>query len=62
MCVCCCYVQDYESGRMLTGELKSELISVLQKLVGDHQERRKEVTDEVVRQYMTPRPLNFKIA
>ena len=47
---------------MLTGELKKELIDVLQKLVSEHQERRKTVTDEVVCQYMTPRPLNFKIA
>ncbi len=47
---------------MLTGELKSELIQVLQKLVVEHQERRKTVTDEVVCQYMTPRALNFKIA
>jgi tryptophanyl-tRNA synthetase len=47
---------------MLTGELKRELIDVLQTLVSTHQERRKTVTDEVVRQYMTPRPLNFKIA
>ena len=47
---------------MLTGELKAELIAVLQKLVGEHQERRKTVTDDVVRQFMTPRSLNFKIA
>ena len=45
---------------MLTGELKKELVSVLQKLVSDHQERRKAVTDEVVYQYMASRPLNFK--
>lgn len=51
---------EYESGRMLTGELKKELIDVLQKLVSEHQERRKTVTDEVVCAYMTPRPLNFK--
>ena len=47
---------------MLTGELKNELIGVLQNLVSDHQERRKAITDDVVGQYMTPRPLNFKIA
>ena len=45
---------------MLTGELKNELIGVLQKLVSDHQEHRKAITDDVVRQYMPPRPLNFK--
>eukprot|EP00731_Ephydatia_muelleri_P028105 Em0019g978a len=52
--------KNYESGSMLTGELKKELVSVLQKLVGEHQERRKAVTDEIVYQYMAPRPLNFK--
>ena len=51
--------QDYESGRMLTGELKKVLIDVLTKLVDGHRERRKAVTDDVVRQFMTPRPLNF---
>lgn len=45
---------------MLTGELKKELITVLQKLVGDHQERRRQVTDEIVKKFMTPRALNFK--
>lgn len=44
---------------MLSGELKNELISVLQTLVNEHQERRKAVTDEVVQEFMTPRPLNL---
>lgn len=58
---CCLYLlQNYESGSMLTGELKNELVSVLHKLVGEHQERRKAVTDEMVYQYMAIRPLNFK--
>ena len=54
--------QAYESGEMLTGELKKELIAVLVQLVGEHQEKRKTVTSDVVQQYMTPRPLNFKLA
>merc|ERR1719391_1386777 len=29
---------DYSSGKMLTGELKQELVKVLQELVGNHQE------------------------
>ena len=33
---------------------------ILQKIVGEHQERRKLVTDEVVNQFMTPRALNFR--
>jgi tryptophanyl-tRNA synthetase len=44
---------------MLTGELKQILIKELQQLVSKHQKRREEVTDELVRQYMTPRKLNF---
>lgn len=56
------FLQEYESGRMLTGHLKKELIDVLQKLVGEHQERRSKVTDDVVREFMTPRSLNFKLA
>ena len=44
---------------MLTGELKQILIKELQQLVSEHQKRRETVTDELVRQYMTPRKLNF---
>ena len=51
--------EDYSSGKMLSGEIKKELTSVLQPLVAAHQERRKEVTPEVVKQFMTPRKLNF---
>ncbi|CAF3112645.1 unnamed protein product [Rotaria socialis] len=52
--------QDYSSGKLLTGELKKILIEVLQTLVAQHQERRKQVTSDVVRQFMTPRQLNFR--
>ena len=52
-------LQQYRSGQMLTGELKDELITVLQKLVGQHQERRKAITGEEVKEFMTPRSLNF---
>lgn len=51
--------RDYSSGAMLTGEVKKELISVLQTMVGEHQARRAEVTDEVVDRFMAVRPLNF---
>lgn len=44
---------------MLTGQLKNELISVLQNIVGEHQERRNAVTDQVVQEFMTPHPLDF---
>lgn len=51
--------KSYSSGELLTGDLKKELITILQKIVGDHQELRKAVTDEVVHKFMTPRKLNF---
>jgi tryptophanyl-tRNA synthetase len=49
----------YSSGQILTGDLKKELIVILQNLVAEHQERRKAVTDEIVEKFMTPRKLNF---
>lgn len=49
----------YGSGEMLTGELKQELIKVLQKLVGEHRDRRAKVTDECVKQFMKTRKLKF---
>jgi len=52
--------QDYSSGKLLSGELKKILVEVLQGLVAQHQERRNEVTMDVVRLFMTPRQLNFR--
>eukprot|EP00887_Chlorella_sp_A99_P007053 scaffold2.g7053.t1 len=46
---------DYGSGRMLTGEIKAELVEVLTELVGRHQRARAAVTEEVVDAFMTPR-------
>lgn len=51
--------KKYSSGELLTGFLKKELIAVLQNLVASHQEKRKSITDEIVKQFMTPRALNF---
>ncbi|CAG2210588.1 WARS [Mytilus edulis] len=50
----------YTSGKMLTGELKQELTNVLQKLVGEHRERRLNVTDDIVNEYMKSRKLKFE--
>ena len=47
---------------MLTGELKMELITVLQKLVASHQEARSKVTEDIVKQFMEPRDLGFQIS
>ncbi|XP_005308891.2 tryptophan--tRNA ligase, cytoplasmic isoform X1 [Chrysemys picta bellii] len=51
--------QAYTSGALLTGELKKVLIETLQPLVAAHQQRRKQITDEMVKQFMTPRKLAF---
>lgn len=51
--------QDYTSGALLTGELKKCLIEILQPMIAAHQERRKQVTDEMVKEFMTPRKLAF---
>ncbi|XP_023484167.1 tryptophan--tRNA ligase, cytoplasmic [Equus przewalskii] len=51
--------KDYTSGALLTGDLKKILIEVLQPLVAEHQARRQEVTDEVVKEFMSPRKLFY---
>jgi len=51
--------KSYSSGELLTGNLKKELIEVLQKIVANHQEKRKLVTDDVVKEFMKPRKLKF---
>lgn len=51
--------KDYTSGEILTGELKKELINVLQPLIAAHQEAKSKLTDETVKQYMIPRDLGF---
>lgn len=51
--------REYTSGELLTGNLKKELITILQKMVAEIQTRRKEVTDEVVDEFMRPRKLKY---
>lgn len=51
--------KTYTSGELLTGYLKKELIEVLQKLVANHQEKRKLVTDDMIAEFMRPRKLKF---
>ena len=53
--------EDYSTGKMLTGEIKKELISVLQPLIAEHIERRKMVTDEMVKEFMEPRKMDCVI-
>ncbi|KAK3707860.1 tryptophan--tRNA ligase [Vermiconidia calcicola] len=51
--------QKYRSGEMMTGEMKARCIAELQKFVGEFQERRKEITHEVMRTYTTPRKMEY---
>ena len=51
--------QEYGAGRMLTGEVKAELIQVLSDLVLRHQAARAAVTDDVVEAFMARRPLQL---
>ncbi|XP_037359801.1 tryptophan--tRNA ligase, cytoplasmic [Talpa occidentalis] len=51
--------KDYTSGAMLTGELKNTLVEVLQPLIAEHQARRQAVTDDIIREFMTPRKLSY---
>jgi len=50
--------RDYTSGELLTGRLKARTISVVQKIVAELQERRKEVTDDVVNEFTCVRKLS----
>lgn len=49
--------EDYESGRMLTGEIKAKCISEVQTFVKDFQDRRAITTEDVVNDFMRVRPL-----
>jgi tryptophanyl-tRNA synthetase len=50
----------YGSGKMYTGDVKKELIALLQKYVGDHQKRRAELTEESVKKFLEIRKLNHQ--
>lgn len=50
----------YKSGELLTGELKKLAIELLQENVAEFQAKRKEVTDEVLAEYMRPRKLESR--
>jgi tryptophanyl-tRNA synthetase len=51
--------QSYEKGELLTGELKAICIKHLQEYVAGFQERRKKVTEEMRREFMTVRGLTW---
>ncbi|KAL6765634.1 hypothetical protein V8C86DRAFT_2455941 [Haematococcus lacustris] len=48
---------EYGAGRMLTGEVKAELVKVLSDLVSRHQVARASVTEAVVDAFMAVRPM-----
>jgi len=45
---------------LLSGEMKAALIETITPFILEHQQRRAKVTDEIVEQFMKPRPLEFK--
>eukprot|EP01099_Mayorella_cantabrigiensis_P001208 TRINITY_DN1507_c0_g2_i3.p1 TRINITY_DN1507_c0_g2~~TRINITY_DN1507_c0_g2_i3.p1 ORF type:complete len:226 (-),score=54.19 TRINITY_DN1507_c0_g2_i3:94-771(-) len=49
----------YSTGEMLTGEIKAELVKTLTPVITEHQARRKELTDERVKEFFALRPLTF---
>ena len=48
----------YAAGELLTGEVKKICIETLQAFVKDYQERRAQVTDEDVENFMKIRPID----
>jgi tryptophanyl-tRNA synthetase len=52
--------EKYSTGKMLTGEVKKILIKVLQDFVADHQEKRKNITDEDVKKFLSTHERKFK--
>lgn len=50
---------DYESGKMLTGELKKLAINTIWGYMNKFQERRAKITDAELKLYMSPRPLRL---
>lgn len=49
----------YTKGELLSGEIKKLAAETLTPIVVEHQLKRKDVTDEILQQFMTPRKLNF---
>lgn len=54
------FAEEYRKGEMLTGEMKKECIEVMTEYVNGFQSKRKEVTDEILEEYMRPRELEWR--
>ncbi len=50
--------EKYGKGEMLTGEVKKILIETINEYLKVFQERRKKVTDEMVKEFMEIRPID----
>jgi len=51
--------REYKAGRMMTGQVKGRLIELLTAMVKEHQDLRATVGDEVLREFMRVRELEF---
>lgn len=51
--------EKYKKGELLTGEVKKILIELLTEIVTSHQESRKSITDDIVKEYMEIRKIDF---
>lgn len=51
--------KEYKAGRMMTGQVKGRLIELLTAMVKEHQDRRATVGDEILREFMRVRELEF---
>lgn len=54
------FADDYRKGVMMTGEMKKECITMMNKYVKGFQDARAKVTDEILEQFLTPRKLEWK--
>ncbi|KAL9100665.1 MAG: hypothetical protein Q9187_009341, partial [Circinaria calcarea] len=50
----------YETGAMESGDMKKTCVGVIQAYVRAFRERRKDVTEEVLEEFLRPRPLEFR--
>lgn len=51
--------EKYQTGQMLTSEIKQLLITEIQRVVKNHQDLRETITEEEIREFMTPRALKL---
>lgn len=49
----------YSKGEITTGAVKDALVETLQKLIKDHQDRRRQTDDAEIKYFMTPDPARF---